>query len=458
MDYFALNAETVIDNGYRSVVAVLPEKKQPRHGSWQTGCFKPTDPKFLSWQIKNHPDDSLGIACGLDVLAVDIDAKDPVRAYEMEQAAIRRFGETPLRRVGQWPKRLLVYRSTEKIDTQRTRDVEVLGRGSQFVGFGVHPATKRPYYWIDGSPTDTDVSSLPLVTQAQIIEFLNEVGGSMMAPANDNERSPAKVRRPPALAAEQSKLRKEVVYDPTGRVTDGRESYLTLLVYKYFMCGIVSVEPLAAAAWQEFYATTDLTRPAKDGRQNWSIRHARVKARACIRKHKNGKPVKRARRADPIPHLHSHRRPDYWTPERKKAHQTEATSRTVTASALAVNQGMLDMMDASAGQCVATVRALAERTGLKEVTVKKARSALLDAGLWVAERAVYVPLRIKEPKTEQAVESAEQSSLGVYASVSLLSRSIQEPEETRPHPVPANDDTDARTSEAMTPDQRQLAS
>ena len=66
----------------------------------------------------------------------------------------------------------------------------------------------------------------------------------------------------------------------------------------------------------------------------------------------------------------------------------EAASRTVTPSMLAVNQAMLDLMDTATGQVTVTVQALAERTGLKVATVKRARRALLDASLWIAERGV----------------------------------------------------------------------
>jgi hypothetical protein len=60
-------------------------------------------------------------------------------------------------RIGQAPKILIPFccdEITEKIVSSRWRDpagnvnaIEILAAGQQFVAFGIHPGTKKPYYW-----------------------------------------------------------------------------------------------------------------------------------------------------------------------------------------------------------------------------------------------------------------------------------------------------------------------
>jgi hypothetical protein len=67
------------------------------------------------------------------------------------------IGATPLTRIGQAPKTLLAYRTEmpfTKIKTPRLLMpdgrpalIEFLASGQQFVGFGIHPETRQPYWW-----------------------------------------------------------------------------------------------------------------------------------------------------------------------------------------------------------------------------------------------------------------------------------------------------------------------
>jgi hypothetical protein len=77
--YYGRYAETIVDNGY-SVVAVRPRTKKPRFRQWQTACFKDTERDFLSRHVRAYPCDSIGIACGAKVTAVDIDEMDAKKA------------------------------------------------------------------------------------------------------------------------------------------------------------------------------------------------------------------------------------------------------------------------------------------------------------------------------------------------------------------------------------------
>ena len=99
-------------------------------------------------------------------------------------AGRRELGVTPLRRVGQPPKRLLVYRAAgEPFRKAQTPElwkgdlkakVEVLGHGQQFVAFGIHPDTGQPYAWDGPTPETMPLAELPAVTQEQVAAFVAE--------------------------------------------------------------------------------------------------------------------------------------------------------------------------------------------------------------------------------------------------------------------------------------------
>jgi hypothetical protein len=392
VQYYARHAERVIDNGYEGIVSVLPGTKQPRYKSWTKACFAPSDEKFVAGHTRKFPSDGIGIACGGRVIGIDIDETDEAEAHRLQRVAFGVFGETPLIRVGRWPKRMLVYRVTERIDSKDVGKVQVIAAGRQFVALGTHPDTGKPYYWLDDSPAEVHLSSLPVVTPRQIEEFAQQAYGLVVVPANANAR-PDKTKR---LASRKGEFDGRIVHDADGRVIDGREAFLTRLIFKAHQRGYHDPEELARAAWREFCACANLTRPKGNGRKHWSINDARKKAKELVRKQiemENGMaPSKRFRGLHPSQHTHSLRRPDYWTVERKREHMVAAASLTVTPSLLIVNQAMLDAITIDAGQCTKTVGELAGRVGLAEITVKEARRALVKLGLWIRERGVYVPV------------------------------------------------------------------
>jgi hypothetical protein len=102
----------------------------------------------------------------------------------LKAIAFERLGITPLVRVGRAPKVLLCYRSDialKKIKTGRllfgngdAALVEALGKGQQFVAFGIHPTTKQPYRWLGPSPLDVAAVDLPAVAEHRVKAFIIE--------------------------------------------------------------------------------------------------------------------------------------------------------------------------------------------------------------------------------------------------------------------------------------------
>ena len=185
-------------NGYQPVPITSPTNgkvsspgKAPLLKNWQNICATASDVEIAAWSTGNRADDiNTGLLCG-KIIAIDIDILDAELALKAETLAVEILGATPLRRVGRAPKSLLVYRADEaglkKLETakfimpcdgsgaqdQSTAQIEILATGQQFVGFGIHPGTQRPYDWTGLSPLDVQQCDLPAVTRKQLQNFIS---------------------------------------------------------------------------------------------------------------------------------------------------------------------------------------------------------------------------------------------------------------------------------------------
>ncbi|HEY4806406.1 MAG TPA: bifunctional DNA primase/polymerase, partial [Roseiarcus sp.] len=110
---------------------------------------------------ERRADTNTGIRTG-EVVAIDIDCYNEALANRLQELALDHFGGEPPIRIGQWPKRLMCYRTAVKRDKRATgkyalpglddkaqlSQIEVLGDGQQLVAYGEHPVTRKPYQWI----------------------------------------------------------------------------------------------------------------------------------------------------------------------------------------------------------------------------------------------------------------------------------------------------------------------
>jgi hypothetical protein len=138
-------------------------------------------PELLDHWLQESPNAGVSIITGA-VVAVDIDVYDAQTSDELTTLAFNMLGDT-IRRVGQKPKSLLVYRASEPMakastsffstGSEKRSRVEVLGKGQQFVAFNIHPDTKKPYEWFGGDPSSTTIWELPEVTPEQLQSFVD---------------------------------------------------------------------------------------------------------------------------------------------------------------------------------------------------------------------------------------------------------------------------------------------
>jgi hypothetical protein len=176
VNYFEKYGQALLSAGFNCVPIISglsPHKqagKAPAVKGWQRIEF---DQRLLTEWVDKYSRSGIGIQTRFTP-AVDIDCPDEEAADYMRDLVEARLGKT-MARVGRAPKLLLLYRTEDpftKVKSHTWLDdfggrqaVEILGSGQQFVAFGIHPVTKKPYKWItESKPTDCDIDlDLPLI-------------------------------------------------------------------------------------------------------------------------------------------------------------------------------------------------------------------------------------------------------------------------------------------------------
>lgn len=182
----------LLSNGFK-IIPIPRGTKVPDIKDWQKIEASPGDLK--KWLSNGHARAGCGIITG-QVIGVDIDVLTESMAKDLEQWCLENIGAAPVR-VGKAPKRLLVYRTAPdvtfgKVNSPKFDDpslpdnekgkrqvnkIEILAEGQQFVAYGVHPDTKKPYQWLYGAPlTDYDADGLSIITQDDIDNLIEHYG------------------------------------------------------------------------------------------------------------------------------------------------------------------------------------------------------------------------------------------------------------------------------------------
>ena len=204
---------TLRERGYCPVPISGPDMnvssagKRPTMAKWQTRCLDASPADIERWPRTEPGSVNTGLLTGT-LAGTDIDILQEALAAAVEAHAMLCLGPTPLRRIGRAPKVLLCYRLalaidklstpalffTDDLDEKPTK-VEILLRGQQFVGWGIHPETREPYAWSDASPLTIDFADVPEITEGALRGFLSEAeeiireaGGRTRAEQKGEER------------------------------------------------------------------------------------------------------------------------------------------------------------------------------------------------------------------------------------------------------------------------------
>ena len=295
---YAGAALRLFDNGYLPI-PIIRHLKRPAVARWSA---IPIDLVQVERWAAEHRDCGIGLRTGT-LVGIDIDILDPDIAHQMGALVEARLGAT-LMRVGLWPKRLYLYRTEQPFAKMAVDKVEVLGLGQQFVAFGVHPATKQPYYWPNGEgPLDVPFAELPLVNEAACRAVLAELSAFMPSNSGPERRRTRPHEHPPAQGPQRN---------TDGLVVDGRDGWLSSAAFHAVhdavdRGGDIDPDALAAQVWHQFAASTDLERARQDGGHVWDFADAVRKVENKLALLANGRLPERKRPnaalTDPVPGL-----------------------------------------------------------------------------------------------------------------------------------------------------------
>jgi hypothetical protein len=281
---YAEVALKLLDNGYEPLPLYV-RKKRPIPEGWTELVID--EAQVRRW-IDELPDSGVGIRTG-HAVGIDIDVLDPEIAHEMGRIVEERSGAS-LMRVGIWPKRLYLVRTEHPFAKKSIRKLEILGLGQQFVTFGIHPDTRKPYYWTDETPLDVPLVDLPLVDEATCTDLLNELA-ALLPPIGDKQRKSTPGR---STGDYSGPTRNEA-----GFVIDGRDGWLSTIAYHAVHDAIdagqnLELDSLADRVWERFASSTDLSRGKKDRRSVYDHQDALQKVRDKLALHVSGRLPPRA--------------------------------------------------------------------------------------------------------------------------------------------------------------------
>ena len=181
-NYYHEYGQKILANGYR-VIPIKPRDKVPAQcvlttsdsgiqRRWE-GLRRWRDKGTLDTELaKLWEESGVGIITG-KVVAIDIDITDPIHALVAQDIVTEYLGPTPLIRVGQAPKLMMLYKTAKPFGKLSRGKIEALCDGQMFVAFGIHPKTGQPYPWVSGEdPTTVHVDDLPEVTEEQVRKLM----------------------------------------------------------------------------------------------------------------------------------------------------------------------------------------------------------------------------------------------------------------------------------------------
>lgn len=236
----------------------------------------------------------LGPASG-NALVIDVDVVEEDLSAQIQELAVKHFGQTPLRRVGRWPKIALVYRQSLEdpisgrspkfamMDHPQNPDrldqgLEIISSGQAMTFFGKHHKTGRYFNWLQDTPETVGPDACPVITSEQVGNFLDEVDSlrqfnksqSLEAFAVSWEWDETQEIHIPRIRS--SGAANSWTENEDGLITDGREAYLRDLCFRVVTAnpGIVvhptdktlmlgGVEKLADIVYQRFAATAEMS-------------------------------------------------------------------------------------------------------------------------------------------------------------------------------------------------------
>lgn len=170
--------------GYEPI-PIVPGEKMPDVLNWS--MISVDEERITGWCDRMRGQNYVGLRCGA-IIGVDIDIDNEEVTRALLGDAQFTLGDGP-ERYGKPGRALLMLRADKRWKKKRieltdsdggTHAIEVLAHGQQFVAYGQHHSG-RPYTWQNGSPLETPLESLPVVTEAEVVDWLLNVADLLPA-------------------------------------------------------------------------------------------------------------------------------------------------------------------------------------------------------------------------------------------------------------------------------------
>jgi hypothetical protein len=159
--FFEEMAPILLDNGYFPIPL---RGKAPAIKQWNKIKIFPEN------LLKKFSKHNVGVRTGR-LLGVDIDILSTGLSQDIGALAAETLGFTDFIRIGQEPKRALIYQRDKPSHKQTIGKVELLGTGQQLAVFGIHPDTKKPYHWPLENILDCPLTQLPVASEEDLNSF-----------------------------------------------------------------------------------------------------------------------------------------------------------------------------------------------------------------------------------------------------------------------------------------------
>jgi hypothetical protein len=219
-------------NGYEPIPI---QGKRTLIEGWTSGTI---DPERLVRETILHLDHrSTGLRTGA-LVGIDIDLRNDEHADVIQRVVEGTIGPTPLQRRSSKGAMLCYRKDGDCLGKITVRDgvlnktlFEIFGQGGQFVAYGIHPDTQRPYEWLipGQEPLLVPLSELPTVSTDMLHDLRKRVSERLAALGYQLEASTSKAYAEPLQAGEiqdaESITRKFLDLIPAGTKRD-RKGYI----------------------------------------------------------------------------------------------------------------------------------------------------------------------------------------------------------------------------------------
>jgi hypothetical protein len=161
--FLATLGPLLIEGGY-DILPIQPGTKAPVDKGWSKAPIA-DESKLRDWVRLGQSSWGIGVRTA-KTPALDIDVDDPGLAIALRAVVSRMYPTSPCR-IGREPRSLFVFQGgpfkKRILEFIGGHKVELLGEGQQFVAYGIHKDTKKPYLFTDDCLMSIKHDDLPVI-------------------------------------------------------------------------------------------------------------------------------------------------------------------------------------------------------------------------------------------------------------------------------------------------------